>query len=260
MSGIAFDNHAAFSYQLRLPSFEGPLDVLLKLIERQHLPISDVSLVMVSEQFLVAARELGAMRPESLAEFAAVGARLVAMKARSLLPRPQEDADVDEQPSDLVVQLIEYRAIKTAAVEFAALDRAGNAAFSKGLHAIELPEKPRDLPLARHEPQQLVRAIGRRLVSNRSISRLVTVRPMLSLRVMVDRLLGVLGTGTQSFHSIANQTCSSSHEQRTLFLAMLVMVRRNVLEAQQLEPFGDISLRYASNDLVSMSQEIEEFS
>src|SRR5680860_994700 len=124
MSAITFDNRAAFAYQLRLPIFEGPLDLLLKLIERQHLPIADVSLVMVSDQFLAAAREIGGASPESIAEFATVGARLVLLKAKSLLPGPAID-EGDDEPSDLIVQLIEYRAIKQAATEFGAWDRIG---------------------------------------------------------------------------------------------------------------------------------------
>src|SRR5688572_3267106 len=110
MSAITFDNRVAFAYQLRLPSFEGPLDLLLKLVERQQLPITDISLVAVSDQFLAAAREIGGASPESVAEFASVGARLVSLKARTLLPRPSIDEE-DEEPSELVVQLIEYRAI-----------------------------------------------------------------------------------------------------------------------------------------------------
>ena len=97
MSAITYDHNIAFAWQLRLPTFEGPLDVLLRLIDREQLSITDVSLVMVSDQFLAAAREMGEERPESIAEFAAIGARLVALKARSLLPRPDED-DEDDEP------------------------------------------------------------------------------------------------------------------------------------------------------------------
>jgi chromatin segregation and condensation protein Rec8/ScpA/Scc1 (kleisin family) len=87
MSAITFDHHTAFTWQLRLPTFEGPLDVLLRLIEKQQLPITDVSLALVSDQFLQAARELDGSAPETIAEFTAVGSRLVAIKARSLIPR-----------------------------------------------------------------------------------------------------------------------------------------------------------------------------
>ncbi len=241
MSAIALDNRSAFTYQLRLPSFEGPLDLLLRLIDREQLPITDVSLVMVSDQFLAAAREMGEERPESIAEFAAVGARLVAMKARSLLPRPSVD-DEEDEPSDLVVQLIEYRTIKAAAEAFGLWDRKGAAAFAKGPEAIDLPLRNLELPLAAHEPRQLARAISRRLVSNRTVSRLVAVRPMIPLRTMVGRLLDTIGLERSTFSAAAESQCADAHEVRTLFLALLVLVRRNVVDASQERPFGPITM------------------
>ena len=101
-------------YQLRLPSFEGPLDVLLRLIERHQLAIADVSLVAVTDQFLAYLDELEAAPAATVAEFAAMGARLVLIKSRSLLPRP---AVADEgEPEELVRQLIEYRSVQAAAL------------------------------------------------------------------------------------------------------------------------------------------------
>lgn len=258
MSAITFDNRAAFAYQLRLPTFEGPLDLLLKLVERQHLPITDISLVMVSDQFLQAAREIGGANPESVAEFASVGARLVLLKAKSLLPRPVIAEDDDEH-SDLVVQLIEYRAIKQAAAEFGILDRAGNSAFAKGSQAVELPEKPRDLPLALHEPTSLARAISRRLVSNGAVSRLVAMRPMISLRVMAGRLLDMVGAGESSFQHITAQACLSKEDQRAFFLALLVLVRGNVVSAEQTEPFGEIRVSRLSPSGMTFPADVEEF-
>jgi segregation and condensation protein A len=258
MSAITFDNRAAFAYQLRLPTFEGPLDLLLKLIERQQLPITDISLVMVSDQFLHAAREIGGANPESVAEFASVGARLVLLKAKSLLPGPVIDENDDEQ-SDLVVQLIEYRAVKQAAAEFGIWDQTGKAAFAKNSQAVELPEKPRDLPLAQHEPKLLARAISRRLVNNRTVSRLVAVRPMISLRVMVDRLLHALGPGEATFHHMASDVCTSRDEQRAFFLALLVLVRGNLVHAEQREPFGTIHVRRLVPDVLTIPEDIEEF-
>jgi segregation and condensation protein A len=259
MSAITFDNRAAFSYQLRLPTFEGPLDLLLKLIERQDLPITDVSLVMVSDQFLDAARAVGGAHPESVAEFASVGARLVLLKAKSLLPRPAAD-DEDDEPSDLVVQLIEYRAVKQAAAEFGNWDRIGNAAFVKGSQAVELPQKPKDLPLAYHEPNLLVRAISRRLVSKSSVSHMVAVRPLVSMSVIVGRLLEALGPEKVTFQELAVRVSGSSQDRRALFLALLVLVRRSAVEVEQAEPFSDIWVSRLAPAGMTAPGEIEEFS
>ncbi|MBL8126141.1 MAG: segregation/condensation protein A, partial [Chloroflexia bacterium] len=87
-------------YQLRLPAYEGPLDVLLRLIEGQQLPISDVSLMAVLDQFLEYVDSRLAPEPGEIAEFAAIAGRLMVLKSRELLPRPAPSTDEDE-PSDL---------------------------------------------------------------------------------------------------------------------------------------------------------------
>ena len=134
----------------------------------------------------------------------------------------------------------------------------GNVAFAKGNQAVDLPEKPKDLPLAQHEPRSLARAISRRLVSNRTVSHLVAVRPLVSLRVMVERLLEALGPGESTFRHMSSQVCTSSRDQRALFLALLVLVRRNVVTAGQSEPFGEIQVTRLASRTPALSEDIEE--
>ena len=74
--------------EISLPVFQGPLDLLLHLIERDDLDITAVSLVVVTDQYLTAIRVGGGFDPQALAEFVAVGAKLIYLKSRALLPRP----------------------------------------------------------------------------------------------------------------------------------------------------------------------------
>lgn len=258
MSAITYDHNTAFAWQLRLPTFEGPLDVLLRLIEKQQLPISEVSLALVSDQFLQAARELGGSAPETVAEFTAVGSRLVAMKARSLIPRPP--APVEEIDEDgLVVQLLEYKAIKEAAMQFAQIDKLGLVAFSPSTDAIELPDKPKELPLGRHEASWLARALKRKLIVVEPVRQLVAVRPAVSLREMIGRLSDALAAGVHSFDRIAQESCADASERRALFLGLLVMIRRGAADAEQDEPFGPITIHRLGDGPAPLFEEIEEF-
>ena len=207
MSAITFDHNLAFTWQLRLPTFEGPLDVLLRLIEKQQLPITEVSLALVSVQFLQAARELDGSAPETVAEFTAVGSRLVAIKARSLIPRPP--IPIEEEDEDgLVIQLLEYKAIKEAARQFGQIDKLGMVAFSPSADAIELPDKPKELPLGRHEASWLARALQRKLTVVPPVRQMVLIKPAVSLARDDGPARAMPFTrGSTSFDRIANEHC-----------------------------------------------------
>src|SRR5215471_7046652 len=80
---------ASAPYQIHLPSFDGPLDLLLHLIERRQMEITTLSLVAVTDQFLEYVRTFQGEEPPMarLAEFITVGAKLLFIKSRSLLPQ-----------------------------------------------------------------------------------------------------------------------------------------------------------------------------
>lgn len=229
------------NYQLRLRGFEGPLDVLLRLIERNQLPIADVSLVTVTRQFLDYI-ESDEVPPTSLAEFAAVGSRLVLLKSRSLLPRPPL-ADDDEASNDLVTELIEYQAVKQAAERFAAWDLAGAGAFAPRPEAVAAPVAVGPQPLAMHQPRSLARALRRRLFAAPSRSEPFPVRPVVTLRQMAERLLGHLGQHRSiPFSSVVGQS-ATRQELLTAFQALLVLVRRQIVVAEQPTLFAEITVR-----------------
>jgi segregation and condensation protein A len=104
-------------YRVQLPVFEGPLDLLLSLIEREELDITRVSLAQVTDQYLAYLDAIEQVRPEVLADFLVVAAKLILIKSQALLPRPpaiisEADADAGD---DLVEQLRLYKQFKAAA-------------------------------------------------------------------------------------------------------------------------------------------------
>ncbi len=115
------------AYQVTLPVFEGPLDLLLHLIERQELDITEVSLAQVTNQYLEYLARFGERDPESLADFLVVAAKLLLIKSRILLPQPPTSAVPDEgdEGEDLVRQLIEYRKFKDAARRLKEIETLG---------------------------------------------------------------------------------------------------------------------------------------
>jgi segregation and condensation protein A len=225
-------------YQLRLPTFEGPLDVLLRLIERDKLAIADVSLVAVADGFLACVEDLDDAPPPLLAEFLAVAGRLVLLKSRSLLPRPPVAMD-EPEPSDLARQLAEHRALRDAARAFGELDRLGLGSYPRGA-AVRLPVAPTER-LARHAPLALANALRRRL-SFVTLTRATTAPPIVTLAQMTRRFVDRLQYSTTIEFSAALSARPSREETLAGFLALLVLVRRKLVRASQSELFGRIDV------------------
>lgn len=229
-------------YQLRLPAYEGPLDVLLRLIERSQLAIEDVSLVAVTQQFLAFVEGLVEASPDVVAEFTAVGARLTVLKSRSLLPRPTAlEEEVPE--SDLADQLREYKRIKMLAAHFDEVYAAGIVSYP-GVRrgAVERPHGVTTVKLARQDASTLLRSLRRRLSVVPRPPTIVRQRPLLSLRELVVHVGDCVDRLSQVRFSTVVQEYRSRTEVATAFLAVLVLVRRQSIAASQHEVFSEIEL------------------
>ncbi len=103
-------------YQIQLPVFEGPLGLLLQLIEREELDITTVALAQVTDQYLAYLAEMEQRQAKDLTDFIVVAARLLFIKSQALLSRPAEMAPEGEDVGDeLVRQLREYKRFKKLA-------------------------------------------------------------------------------------------------------------------------------------------------
>jgi segregation and condensation protein A len=133
-------------YTVTLPVFEGPLDLLLRLIEREELDITAVALAQVADQYLAHVRALPAPDPAALSAFLLIAARLLVIKSRALLPRPKTGVDADEALADgeeLVRQLQEYQRYKQAAALLQAWEAEGRRSYTRNAPPpAPLPARP----------------------------------------------------------------------------------------------------------------------
>lgn len=102
------------SYQIVLPQFEGPFDLLLFFIERDELDIYDIPIYKLTNDFLAYVRRMEDLNVELASEFILVAATLMRIKAKTLLPRKEVDAEGNEidPREELVQRLIEYKKYK----------------------------------------------------------------------------------------------------------------------------------------------------
>ncbi len=126
------------NFEIRLPQFEGPFDLLLFFIERDELDIQDVPIAKITDDFLDYLHHLNSLNIEVASEFIFVAATLMRIKAKMLLPRPDLDEEGNEidLKRDLIQKLIEYKKIKVVTEEFRLLEherfqleKRGNIAF-----------------------------------------------------------------------------------------------------------------------------------
>lgn len=106
-------------FEIKLPQFEGPFDLLLFFIERDELDIYDIPIAKITKDFLEYIEQMTALNIELASEFILVAARLMQIKARMLLPRPEIDEQGNEVDprKDLVQKLLEYKRFKEASLE-----------------------------------------------------------------------------------------------------------------------------------------------
>ena len=114
---------------VKLERFEGPLDLLLQIILREELPISEISLAAVTEQYLAYLETHADLPPEELADFLVVAAKLLLLKSKILLPNFLVEDENDEQ--GLVKQLTIYRAYVEAGKRIAATWRRWRIAYAR---------------------------------------------------------------------------------------------------------------------------------
>lgn len=237
------------SYACNVPGFEGPLDVLLRLIEREELDITAISLTLVADQFIAHIAAQPDRDPALLAEFVAVASRLLLLKTRGLFPRqpgvPTNDPDEGPDEDDLVRQLREYRQIKAAATGLLTRDQLGERAFAPlAIAAHARTEIVPEITLAPAGPLDLLRAVQRRLARQPATPRVLTLVPRISVGEMAARILEYLRirpNGEVRLSRLVREAPSRS-DVVTTFMSILELIRRRRAEAVQEVLFGDIAI------------------
>ncbi len=230
------------SYTVRLPVFEGPLDLLLELIERAELDITKVALAQVTDQYLAYLRRLEVKDPADLASFLVVAARLLQIKSEALLPRPPERSVGEEDPGDaLARQLLLYKRFKEAALELGARAEAGMRTY---LRRSPPPRAEPHLDLGNLRLEDLRDALRRSLAATAAEAGLSesVAAPKVHIRQKIRLIFEALRIhGRMTFGSLI-QKAQTRLEIVVSFLAVLELIKQRQVQAVQPDLFGDIEI------------------
>jgi segregation and condensation protein A len=246
--------------QLALPFFEGPLDLLLHLIEREELDITNIALVAVADQYMEILHQSEQINLDALADFISIGARLLLLKSRALLPRPQvegeDDGDEEDLAGELTRQLLEYKLFKEAAGRLRAIETAGLHSYPRIAPPPELPP-PTGLDGVTVEllRQMVEIALTREVEHHEPVH---VIRPhKITVREKVELLVARLAAeGKISFRSVID-ACGSRMEIIVSFMAVLELIKSRVLDAVQDGTFTDILLVPSGEDALEVGDTSE---
>lgn len=239
LGAVSYQTHG---YQVRTPVYEGPLDLLLQLIERAELDITRLALAQVTDQFLVHIKEIEQRAPEEVSAFLVIAARLLQIKSEALLPRPPTREPGEEDPGEaLAQQLIAYKRYRQIADQLHLREAMGLRAH---LRLAPPPKVEGNLDLAGLGLPDLINAAYQVFIYAKSAPPLSTLiaPPRITIREKISLISQALRQkGRITFQALLGEKRSRLDIVVT-FLAMLELVKRNFVRTYQDRLFGEIGI------------------
>lgn len=233
------------AYEVHLKEFDGPLDLLLHLIEEAKVDIKDIFISEITNQYLSFMEELDELEMDTASEFLTMAATLVYIKSRTLLPRPPKIEDEEEDPEIVLMrQLRDYKLFKEAGNGLLALHEQMKSIYVKLPEEFVLP--PQEFNLADATAQELFFAFAQLLkrtdeINEDSIARSVTADAytVRKQRIMIRKKLS--DKDTLTFQELFSEVATKL-EMIVTFMALLEMITRQEILLRQKKPYGMISI------------------
>ncbi len=234
------------NYEVRIPDFEGPLDVLLHLIEKNEIDIYDIPIALITEQYLEYLAGAGELDLELTSEFLLMACTLLSIKVKMLLPKHQkaEEEEIEEDPRQaLVEKLLEYKQYKEKAAEFKNMETAQAVAFWREVDEVKLlSEFPSANPLGSVSLQDMLEAYYHVLRKAERKKEVISIdREEITIQEKIREIVTVLEErpGGVVFYELFS-SAGRPDEVVVTFLALLELARRGVVMLRQSGLFADI--------------------
>ncbi|WML59878.1 segregation/condensation protein A [Neobacillus sp. PS2-9] len=239
-------------YQVKIDAFEGPLDLLLHLINRLEIDIYDIPVAQITEQYLIYIKTMTELKLDVASEFLVMAATLLAIKSKMLLPKHEEayvDADSDmsfeEDPRDeLVERLIEYRKYKEAAQDLKSMEEERGLMFTKppsdlSDFAKEKHPERTELNVSLYDMLAAFQKLLRRKKLQRPMATKIA-RQEISIETRMIEIMDELKQlkGRKNFNDLF--PFPAKEHIVVTFLAVLELIKRKEIDVEQQENFGEI--------------------
>jgi len=229
-------------FRVDLDSYRGPLDLLLYLVRKHEVDVTDIPIALIARQYIDYLEVLKVMDVDAVGDFLDMASTLVEIKSRLVLPRVEEEDEALEDPrEELVQQLLQYKRYKDAASMLE--DRSRQWQKRYGRLADDLPPRrvdPADQPIQEIELWDLVSAFGRIMRDSRTVQPASVVYDETPIHVYMQRIHHrLIERGRVAFSEMFDR---GMHKSALIgvFLAVLELVRHHSVRTEQPDPLGEI--------------------
>ncbi|MDD3486762.1 MAG: segregation/condensation protein A [Candidatus Moranbacteria bacterium] len=228
-------------FQVQLEKFEGPLDLLLKLIEEKRFDITRLNLAKVADDYLEFIRSNSDIDLENLAEFVNVASRIILIKSQNLLPTLEITAEEEEEIVDLENRLKEYQKFKQAGEKIGGMMKSPEFAFSRDyLLGISVRySAPKNIN--RFDLKKAFERVVEEIILPEKLPQ-ESVREIITLEDKIEELKNSLQARVETSFRQISRDSSDKVEIIVAFLAMLEMVKQRIIDVEQNEIFEDIKI------------------
>ncbi len=231
------------TYQITLPTFEGPMDLLLHLIKEHELDIYDIPIHKITKEYLAYLELMRTLNLEVAGDFLVMAATLMQIKSRLLLPMdPREDEEEEDPRAELVRRLIEYKKFKDAAQQLSGLEKERGRLFTR-----VVPEEAKAAGEEEHLMEVtlfgLLSAFKDVLIHSQEELGTELIRPEITVTQKINDLMDRLQASHEVEFKPIIAACRSKLERIVTFLAVLELVRLKLVKAFQREAFDEIRLK-----------------
>ncbi len=235
------------SFEVKIEVFEGPFDLLLQLIMKQELNIHEVPIARITDSFIEHVESAGRLDLDTATEFLVIAATLLLIKARSLLPGPEEESEGEDSESArvfLVEKLAEYKKFSNAA------DFLERRYAEHGWYLPRLRELEEDYAILYPDPFEGVgiARLGEALMgllvewAREGVDTTYVAPIRVSVAERVESLRSLIEAQGQAKFSELAAACSSKIEVIATFLAILELAKRGEVTLTQRRVFGEITI------------------
>lgn len=222
--------------------FEGPLDLLLSLIEQRQLDITQIALAEVTEQFLQYVKQLEDLDPTTLADYLAIAAKLLVIKSKAILPSLEVETEEEDAAVDLENRLILYKQFKEVAKFLKHLDNRRKQSWTR---LITFEERVSFYPDPDVTTQTLHTAILRVLRDLKELDNLpkAKIREVISIQEKINHLQRILSQQIETKLSDLIKHAKNKDEVIVTFLALLELIKQRIFSAEQETLFAEVVIR-----------------